>query len=117
MHPEQEEQLLERTQGDSAAPVSGRCSMCRMLIGVLPLLALLTFFVRISLFEYKSTNGHRRRTKAAICLMMRDEDDVLEWITYHHRMGVEKFYIYGALIVCILLFFQCVPQIMLPIHP
>jgi hypothetical protein len=33
-------------------------------------------------------------SKIAICLMMKDEDDLLEWITYHNRLGVSKFYIY-----------------------
>lgn len=30
----------------------------------------------------------------AICLFVRDELDLSEWIEYHHRLGVDKFYIY-----------------------
>ena len=78
-----------------ASNVTGRRSICHLLVGTLPLLALLAFFVRISLFEYKVTNGRRIRSKVAMCLMMRDEDDVVELITYHYRMGIGKFYVYG----------------------
>lgn len=88
--------LSDSRKSTPAVSIFGKCSVCRVLIGIAPLFALLAFFVRISLFEYKSTNGHRRRTEVAICLMMRDEDDVVEWVTYHHRMGVEKIYIYGT---------------------
>src|SRR4051794_2358924 len=30
----------------------------------------------------------------AICLVVKDERDLVEWIEYHHRMGCDKFYIF-----------------------
>ena len=30
----------------------------------------------------------------AMCLVAKDEPDLLEWIDYHHRMGCKKFYIF-----------------------
>ncbi len=30
----------------------------------------------------------------AICAIVKNEPDIVEWIEYHKRMGVEKFYIY-----------------------
>lgn len=73
----------------------GKYSLGQVLAGLTLLLAWLVFIISVSLPEYKVSNGRRLRTPLAVCMMMRDEDDLVEWITYHHRMGVDKFYIYG----------------------
>ena len=36
-------------------------------------------------------------SEVAICLMVRDDTDIVEWITYHNRIGVNKFYVYDNL--------------------
>lgn len=30
----------------------------------------------------------------ALCLIAKDEEDIVEWITYHARLGVSKFYVF-----------------------
>ena len=37
---------------------------------------------------------HFSDSKIAMCLMVRDDMDALEWIVYHNRLGINKFYVY-----------------------
>lgn len=44
-----------------------------------------------------STLHFNDSSQVAICLMVRDDTDLVEWITYHNRIGVNKFYVYDNL--------------------
>jgi len=39
-------------------------------------------------------NGYHFNSSVAFCLMIKDDDDSLEWINYHQQLGVSKFYVF-----------------------
>ena len=44
---------------------------------------------------FRETDSHQNvDSYFSICLALKDDDDVLEWIEYHHRMGCSKFYVF-----------------------
>jgi hypothetical protein len=62
-------------------------------VGVIILLAVTLTSVSPRRFISKHT-PMANTSYIALCLTTKDDADVLEWITYHNRLGVSKFYVY-----------------------
>ena len=58
--------------------------------------AYFVFYVDLSLLHsrFLRTQSKHSDAYAAICLVVKDDHDVVEWLTYHNRIGVGKFYIF-----------------------
>ena len=44
--------------------------------------------------QHSHLNFDFEQSDIAICLMVKDDTDIVEWITYHNRIGVNKFYVF-----------------------
>jgi hypothetical protein len=66
---------------------------------LLELLLLLLFPLLMLLLQLQSSSSSAAEVVESyfsICLALKEDDDVLEWIDYHSRMGCSRFYIFDS---------------------
>lgn len=76
-----------------------RTRQCLCYLGVAYLALSFAYFIFYVDFSLLTSRFLRRQSSnsdayAALCLVVKDDYDVVEWLTYHNRIGVGKFYVF-----------------------